>query len=73
MTTGASKLKQVYVNVRKLEKGGSFGLDPVLFNDQPTLALISNGAECLMLHKKFYLDNMTDEVLKKLRELVSLL
>nr|XP_039263995.1 uncharacterized protein LOC120339850 [Styela clava] len=62
------KLKKVYVNIRKLTRGNSFGLGSVLFNEQPSLALISNGAECLVLNKKFYLDNMSDESLKNLRD-----
>ncbi|XP_076814945.1 uncharacterized protein LOC143461071 [Clavelina lepadiformis] len=58
----------IHINVRRLTKGGVFGICPVLYADQPSLALVSNGAECLMLNKKFYLDNATEDCMKFLRD-----
>ena len=49
-----------------------FGMGSTLYTNQPHLALVSNGAECLMMNKKFFLDNATDECLRGLREMVSL-
>jgi len=46
-------------------------MEPHLYSNQPSLTLISNGAECLMLNKKFYLENANEDCMKFLRESVS--
>lgn len=46
------------------------GLSDFLFSDQPSCYIISNGAECLQISKKFYLDNASQDVLDKLRQQV---
>nr|KAG5711384.1 hypothetical protein BaRGS_006081 [Batillaria attramentaria] len=47
------------------------GLAPLVFPDQPSLCLISNGAECLMIKKKFYLDNCPQGLAQRLKVEVS--
>nr|CAB3263163.1 uncharacterized protein LOC104265749 [Phallusia mammillata] len=70
-TKTATKMDQLHpthINVRKLTKGEVFGVGSNLYNDQPRLSLVSNGAECLMLNKKFYLENASDDCIRGLRE-----
>lgn len=38
---------------------------------QPSLSLVSHGAECILLHKKFFLEMAPLKLLDKLREEVS--
>ena len=47
------------------------GLTGVVFSDQPSLSLVSNGAECIVINKKFYLEHATEETLRGLRKEVS--
>nr|XP_009858722.2 uncharacterized protein LOC104265749 isoform X1 [Ciona intestinalis] len=58
----------VHLIVRKLTKGGSFALESILYTDQPQLSLVSNGAECLMLNKKLFLENSSEYCLDWLRQ-----
>ncbi|KAK7503360.1 hypothetical protein BaRGS_00005281 [Batillaria attramentaria] len=60
-----------FVYVHTLTKGDVFGLAPLVFPDQPSLCLISNGAECLMIKKKFYLDNCPQGLAQRLKVEVS--
>ena len=63
-------LQPVHINVRQLTKKDVFGMEPHLYSNQPSLTLVSNGAECLMLNKKFYLENANEECMKWLKEAV---
>ncbi|XP_077979880.1 uncharacterized protein LOC144435182 [Glandiceps talaboti] len=56
-----------FVVLQTLEKGGIFGLAPLVFFDQPSLSLVSNGAECIMMRKKFYMDYTTEDIRRHLR------
>ncbi|XP_033096644.1 uncharacterized protein LOC117100910 [Anneissia japonica] len=58
--TSKAKNRFVFVEVQKLQKGGIFGLTNDLFGNQPNLSLVSDGAECLVLSKQFFLDNASD-------------
>ncbi|XP_001640187.3 uncharacterized protein LOC5520360 isoform X2 [Nematostella vectensis] len=42
------------------------GVQSMLFDDQPSLSLVSNGAECIMISKKFYLSHCTDAMRRRL-------
>ncbi|XP_041081200.1 uncharacterized protein LOC121298253 [Polyodon spathula] len=63
-----SKTKPAFIMIDTLVKGSVFGLSDFLFSDQPSCYIISNGAECLQISKKFYLDNASQDVLDKLRQ-----
>ncbi|EDO48125.1 predicted protein [Nematostella vectensis] len=56
----------MFVQVSLLSKGDSFGVQSMLFDDQPSLSLVSNGAECIMISKKFYLSHCTDAMRRRL-------
>ena len=43
------------------------GLAGILFADQPGLSLISNGAECILIDKSFYLAKCPQKVLQRLK------
>ncbi|XP_070579571.1 cyclic nucleotide-binding domain-containing protein 2-like isoform X2 [Ptychodera flava] len=60
----------VFVVLHTLEKGGIFGLAPLVFFDQPSLSLVSNGAECIMIRKKFYMEHTTEDIRRRLRRQV---
>nr|XP_054773342.1 cyclic nucleotide-binding domain-containing protein 2-like [Lytechinus pictus] len=66
----------VFVQVGMLHAKDVFGL-PMLCRengisdvDQPSLSLVSRGAECIMLNKKFYLDEASEFVYRHLKEIV---
>ncbi|XP_019614780.1 PREDICTED: uncharacterized protein LOC109462662 [Branchiostoma belcheri] len=59
--------KSVFVTVKTLGKGAVFGLSDFLFDEQPSLILVSNGAECVMISKKLYRRHANDELLRRLR------
>lgn len=58
----------VFVNCHTLTKGQIFGLQDICFENQPNFSLVSNGVEVIMINKKFYTDNMTNNQLIRLRE-----
>ncbi|XP_035695107.1 uncharacterized protein LOC118428922 [Branchiostoma floridae] len=64
---GPVENKSVFVTVKTLGKGAVFGLSDFLFDEQPSLILVSNGAECVMISKKLYRRHANDELLRKLR------
>ena len=47
------------------------GLADIVLGDQPSLCLVSNGAECIMLKKDFYMDHCPQSLLRKLLQIVS--
>jgi len=47
-------------------------LTSALYADQPSLILASNGAECIMISKKFFLEKCSDEALRNINKIVSL-
>ncbi|XP_067685461.1 cyclic nucleotide-binding domain-containing protein 2-like [Haliotis asinina] len=60
-----------FVLVQTLTKGQVFGLEQVVLGDQPSLSLVSNGVECLMINKRFYLDHCPPALLRRLKTQVS--
>ena len=46
------------------------GLTDILFKDQASLSLVSNGSELIMLNKKFYMENANYSLLNTLNEQV---
>ncbi|XP_030828822.1 uncharacterized protein LOC100892652 isoform X1 [Strongylocentrotus purpuratus] len=43
-----------FLMIDTLEKGGVFGVLDMAFGSQSSLSLVSNGAECIMVNKKFF-------------------
>lgn len=60
--------EEVFVRLQILERGQYFGVTDFVFADQPSLILISNGAECMMVAKKFYLKFASENCLRRLRK-----
>nr|XP_054768653.1 uncharacterized protein LOC129276279 isoform X1 [Lytechinus pictus] len=59
--------RPVFVCIQTLQKGGVFGLVDVLFSEQPSLSLISNGAECMVMSKHFFLQHANDDMLHRVK------
>uniref|UniRef100_H2Y737 Uncharacterized protein n=1 Tax=Ciona savignyi TaxID=51511 RepID=H2Y737_CIOSA len=59
---------RIHLTVRRLTRGGTFGVGCSLYTDQPQVALVSNGAECLMLSKKLFWEHVTEQCLDHLRQ-----
>ncbi len=52
----------------------TFGLVHLVFGsieESTSVTLVSEGAECILINKAFFLKNLNDEFRKKLRETVS--
>ncbi|KAK7480125.1 hypothetical protein BaRGS_00028609, partial [Batillaria attramentaria] len=65
-----SKNDRVFVQVLTLGPKDVFGLDSVLLSvfQQPTsTSLVSDGAECILINRKFFRQHLTEEVAKKIR------
>ncbi|XP_063448953.1 uncharacterized protein LOC134728309 [Mytilus trossulus] len=58
----------IFVNVYTLTKGDVFGLQDVVFDNQTSLSLVSNGVEVIMIHKKFFTDQLNVSQFVRLRE-----
>nr|XP_054752216.1 uncharacterized protein LOC129257830 isoform X1 [Lytechinus pictus] len=52
-----------FVMIDTLEKGGVFGVLDMAFGTQPCLSLVSNGAECIMVKKKFFKKHCNDKTI----------
>jgi hypothetical protein len=67
--------KKIYIEVQHLYPKDVFGLVHLVFGGiegSTSVTLISEGAECILINKAFFLKHLNDEVRKKLRESVSL-
>lgn len=60
-----------FIELCVLERGQYFGLTNALYSEQPSLILVSNGAECIMISKKFFLEKCSDEVLRNINKIES--
>ncbi|KAI8491214.1 hypothetical protein Bbelb_308470 [Branchiostoma belcheri] len=60
--------KPVFVKIKSLNRRGVFGLVDLVFDNQPSLILVSDGAEVLTLSKKFFLDNAPVQVINRMKE-----
>lgn len=63
----------VFIKIRTLDSGQMFGLAHVLYGaeEQPDLSLVSNGAECLLVSKRFFIHSASDFCLGQLRRSVT--
>nr|XP_054750195.1 uncharacterized protein LOC129255905 [Lytechinus pictus] len=57
----------IWVRVQTLIKGSVFGLADMAYESQPSFAVISNGAECILLSKKLYMEHASMRMISKLR------
>ena len=48
--------------------GEHFGLADLLFDQQPSLILVSNSCECILIAKEFFVQNSSLEYLKRLKK-----
>ncbi|XP_059167745.1 uncharacterized protein LOC131949800 [Physella acuta] len=60
-----------FVILQTLTKGAVFGLAQCLFPEQPSMAVVSNGADCLMISKKLFLSHASPDMMRRLRVEVS--
>ncbi|KAL4226239.1 hypothetical protein ACF0H5_014223 [Mactra antiquata] len=58
----------VFVEIQTLTKGQVFGLTDMIFENQPQFSLVSNGAECIMIEKKFYQEFSSQQLFIKIRD-----
>lgn len=64
---------KVFVQIQKLGPKETFGLEQTTFSmmGQTTgCSLVSEGAECILINKKFFLHHLTDDVAKKIRKTI---
>jgi len=57
-----------FIVLRILEKGQTFGVTSTIFENQPSLSIVSNGADCLLLSKQFFIKHCSDKMLTQLKE-----
>ncbi|XP_052778604.1 uncharacterized protein LOC128216051 [Mya arenaria] len=73
LTIKPPEARPVFVEIQALLKGQVFnelqGLAEMLFENQPNFSLVSNGAECIMIEKKFYMENASQAQIVKLKEM----
>ncbi|KAI0214542.1 hypothetical protein LSAT2_000360, partial [Lamellibrachia satsuma] len=71
LSESESETDHVFVAIQTLSKGDVFGLADLLYEQQPNFSLVSNGAECIMIDKRFYVDNAPQALMRRLRAEVS--
>ncbi|CAD5115173.1 DgyrCDS4170 [Dimorphilus gyrociliatus] len=57
----------VFVRVQVLTKGNVFGLADLIHGEQTSLTLVSNGTECILINKRFYMENLNQALWRRLR------
>ncbi|XP_053378430.1 uncharacterized protein LOC128548071 [Mercenaria mercenaria] len=67
----AADLDPEFVLVQTLTKGQAFGIQHTLIENQPSLILVSGGAECVMLNKKFYKEHIDPNMMQNLKQQTS--
>ncbi|XP_069125150.1 uncharacterized protein [Argopecten irradians] len=62
-------LNPMFILVKVLERGQYFGVHSVISREvQPSFSLVSNGAECIMISKKFFEEKSTESVRRNLEQ-----
>ncbi|XP_041362226.1 uncharacterized protein LOC121378215 [Gigantopelta aegis] len=61
-------LHPMYIMVQVLERGQYFGVSNMVYPEQPSLYLVSNGAECIVISKKFFLEKASEASMRYLRQ-----
>ncbi|XP_064629939.1 uncharacterized protein LOC135488914 isoform X2 [Lineus longissimus] len=60
-------LHPTFIVVQVLERGQYFGVGQMVFREQTSLSIVSNGAECIMISKKFFKEHSNDMIMRDLR------
>lgn len=67
-------IRPMFVQVQILERGQYFGLTKIVFPEQAeSFSVVSNGAECVMISKKFFLEKANEHTMYHLRQVETLL
>ncbi|XP_060071554.1 uncharacterized protein LOC132551433 [Ylistrum balloti] len=62
-------LHPMFILVKVLERGQYFGVHSVIGTEtQPSFSVVSNGAECIMISKKFFKEKSSEAVKRNLEE-----
>ena len=59
-----------YLHLQTLHHGDYYGLNDILFDNQPSMQIISNGCECLLISKEYFIQNSSYDYLKDLKKQV---
>ncbi|UJR09794.1 hypothetical protein I4U23_014020 [Adineta vaga] len=59
--------RMLYLHIKTLNEGQSFGLTDMLFPNQPTFTLVSNECECLLLRKSSFVRIASDQYKQNIR------
>ena len=62
---------QLLLSYRFIKLDSLQGLQQIFCENQPSLFLVSHGAECVMLNKKFYKDHVDANMTQRLKQQVS--
>ncbi|KAL5011779.1 hypothetical protein ScPMuIL_010330 [Solemya velum] len=68
-----SRPKKVFVQIQKIGPREVFGLEPIVFDviqQSTSCTLISDGAECILINKKFFRQHLSDQVAKRIRKTI---
>lgn len=67
-------IRPMFVQVQVLERGQHFGLTKTVFPEQAeSFSVVSNGAECIMISKRFFLEKANEATMYHLRQVETLL
>ncbi|KAK3611132.1 hypothetical protein CHS0354_014877 [Potamilus streckersoni] len=67
------RLDKVFVQIQKLGPKDTFGLEHAAFSVMGRTtgcSLVSDGAECVLINKTFFLQHLTDDVAKRIRRTI---
>ncbi|XP_066469080.1 cyclic nucleotide-binding domain-containing protein 2-like [Tiliqua scincoides] len=67
--SASKEVAPVVIEIDTLKRGSVFGLLDFLFENQPNVCVVSNGAECLRILKKFYLHHASEDLVQRLRRM----
>ncbi|CAD5115174.1 DgyrCDS4171 [Dimorphilus gyrociliatus] len=70
LTKPIEEVGPIFVIVQILTKGSVFGLADIICGDQTNFSVVSKGAECIVVNKKFYMENITESLQRFLRRQV---
>ncbi|XP_013417241.1 uncharacterized protein LOC106178564 isoform X2 [Lingula anatina] len=57
-----------FIEVQVLERGQYFGVSSLVFPEQPSLSLVSNGADCILISKKAFMEHCDEKMMRYLRK-----
>ncbi|XP_052818491.1 uncharacterized protein LOC128244528 isoform X1 [Mya arenaria] len=67
-------IRPAFVQVQILERGQYFGLTKTVFPEQAeSFSVVSNGAECIMISRRFFLEHANEQTMYHLRQVETLL